>query len=123
MQISVECKYKAKAEEEQPPVVHADLESVLKTHDWKTEMLLDYAAYRENLQNFHFKVAPATRKSPIYKFLAFTLNHRHAGRCILSMYGFRFDMIFVINVLIQLGFKFECLPMGTGVIMLKIPWI
>ena len=37
------------------------------------------------------------------------------------MYGARFDMIFVINVLIELNVKFECLPVGTGVFMLKIP--
>ena len=108
-------------EEEQPPILHAKLESVLKKHDWQGETLLDYLAYLENLKNFHHKVTPATRASPIYKFLAFTLNHRHAGRCILSMYGARFDMLFVINTLIELNFKFECLPVGTGVIMLKIP--
>ena len=84
-------------------------------------MLLDYAANLENLQNFHHKVSPAIRKSPIYKFLAFTLNQRHAGRCILSMYGARFDMVFVANVLIELNVKHEILPVGTGLIMLKIP--
>ena len=109
-------------EQQLPAVERVDLEVALENHDWKNEMLLDYAAYKENLINFHHKVSPATRKSPIYKFLAFTLNHRHAGRCILSMYGARFDMVFVADVLFELNFKCEILPVGTGLIMLKIPF-
>ena len=87
---------------------------------WGHETLLDYEAYHSNLIKFYHLVPPEIRRSPVYHFLAFILNPRHAGRSILSHYGAKYDTCHVLAILAYLGVPFTVLPQGNGVLLLKI---
>ena len=62
------------------------------------EIVKDMAAYEENLEKFHSRVAAEDRASPIYKFLCFVLSERFQNTSILSHNGGRFDEIFVMQI-------------------------
>ena len=86
-------------EDDEPTILRANLQSVLHSHNWLNETLSDFQAYYHNLTQFHHQVSPEVRASPVYHFMAFILNERHAGRCILIHNGSRFDTVFCLNVL------------------------
>ena len=108
-------------EEEVEPVVRANLSNVMESHDWNHEIKLDYQAYFENLKKFSKDVPYRMRQSPVFKFLCFILNKRHANRVIISHYGSRYDQVHVIRVLKAMNIKIDVLAQGMGILSLSIP--
>ena len=80
----------------------------------------DYKAYYATWKKYSNTVPPSTRTRPLFKFLCFILNDKHRSRTITSHYGGRFDIIFLLQLLLEMGIQPQILPQGQGVLQMTI---
>ena len=100
---------------------HLDLEKHVKeTHDSTDSLMLDYAAYQENLAKFSPTVSPAIRCRPVFKFLCFILNDRHRNLILAAHNNSRFDGQLTLQICLHLGYRPQCLTSGTSIIRMLI---
>ena len=100
---------------------HWDLPSYIKQNwDKNDDIMEDYKAYYATWKKYSNTVPPSTRTRPLFKFLCFILNDKHRSRTITSHYGGRFDIIFLLQLLLEMGIQPQILPQGQGVLQMTI---